>query len=88
MTTNHKEKLDEALLRPGRADVHIQLNHASELQTQRLFLKFFPGQDELATKFSQSIPEHKISMAKLQGHFVRYKNTPELTIEKVDELLD
>ena len=23
MTTNHKEKLDAALLRPGRADVHV-----------------------------------------------------------------
>jgi mitochondrial chaperone BCS1 len=23
MTTNHKEKLDPALLRPGRADVHV-----------------------------------------------------------------
>lgn len=30
MTTNHKEKLDEALLRPGRADIHVKLNNASE----------------------------------------------------------
>jgi chaperone BCS1 len=30
MTTNHKEKLDPALLRPGRADIHIELNLASE----------------------------------------------------------
>lgn len=30
MTTNHREKLDPALLRPGRADVHIELNYASE----------------------------------------------------------
>jgi chaperone BCS1 len=30
MTTNHKEKLDQALLRPGRADVHVNLNYASE----------------------------------------------------------
>jgi mitochondrial chaperone BCS1 len=29
MTTNHIEKLDPALLRPGRADVHIELNFAS-----------------------------------------------------------
>ena len=29
MTTNHKEKLDPALLRPGRADYHVELNHAS-----------------------------------------------------------
>jgi mitochondrial chaperone BCS1 len=30
MTTNHIEKLDPALKRPGRADVHVKLDHASE----------------------------------------------------------
>lgn len=30
MTTNHREKLDPALMRPGRADCHIELNYASE----------------------------------------------------------
>lgn len=30
MTTNHREKLDPALMRPGRADVHVKLNYASE----------------------------------------------------------
>ena len=29
MTTNHKEKLDPALLRPGRADLHVELKNAS-----------------------------------------------------------
>ena len=29
MTTNHREKLDPALLRPGRADVHIEFTNAS-----------------------------------------------------------
>lgn len=42
MTTNHREKLDPALLRPGRADVHVELNNASEKQMKGLFRKFFP----------------------------------------------
>jgi chaperone BCS1 len=29
MTTNHKEKLDPALLRPGRADLHVELKNSS-----------------------------------------------------------
>jgi chaperone BCS1 len=29
MTTNHKEKLDPALLRPGRTDLHFELKNAS-----------------------------------------------------------
>lgn len=42
MTTNHRERLDPALLRPGRADMHFQLNNASELQMKNLLLKFYP----------------------------------------------
>lgn len=42
MTTNHIEKLDPALLRPGRADVHVELNNASEKQMRGLFKKFYP----------------------------------------------
>ena len=43
MTTNHKERLDPALLRPGRADVLVKLNYASENQMIQLFTRFFPN---------------------------------------------
>jgi mitochondrial chaperone BCS1 len=46
MTTNHREKLDPALLRPGRADVHVELKHASEKQMKGLFHKFYPEESE------------------------------------------
>jgi len=46
MTTNHREKLDPALLRPGRADLQIQLNYASENQMKGLFKKFFPEESD------------------------------------------
>lgn len=42
MTTNHPEKLDPALLRPGRADVKVMLNNASVIQIERMYEKFFP----------------------------------------------
>jgi chaperone BCS1 len=42
MTTNHKDKLDPALLRPGRADRCIELGNAKESQLKGLFKKFFP----------------------------------------------
>lgn len=42
MTTNHKERLEPALLRPGRADVHVKLDLASEKQLHELFVRFFP----------------------------------------------
>jgi chaperone BCS1 len=46
MTTNHREKLDPALLRPGRADVHVELNYASVKQMKGLFKKFFAESTE------------------------------------------
>lgn len=43
MTTNHREKLDPALLRPGRCDLQVEMNNASYKQMKQLFLRFFPG---------------------------------------------
>ena len=42
MTTNHIEKLDPALIRPGRVDVIHEIGDASPSQIKRLFLNFFP----------------------------------------------
>ena len=42
MTTNHKEKLDAALLRPGRADRHFELGNAKRCQLIGLFKRMFP----------------------------------------------
>merc|ERR1712195_97546 len=52
MTTNHREKLDPALLRCGRADYHVKLDYASANQMQNFFLRFHHGEHELAKKFS------------------------------------
>ena len=76
MTTNHKEKLDPALLRPGRCDVHVELCNATYPMIKGLFNKFYPGEDELANEFAKSLPEKKVSMAKLQGHFLKNRSDP------------
>ncbi|KAG8861432.1 hypothetical protein FRB96_002881 [Tulasnella sp. 330] len=41
-TTNHIERLDPALSRPGRMDVWIDFKHASKWQAEGIFLNFFP----------------------------------------------
>ena len=43
MTTNHIEKLDPALLRPGRCDVQVKIDNASEKQIIEIFRRFFPA---------------------------------------------
>lgn len=41
MTTNHYDKLDPALIRPGRVDIHELLDDAAGEQAERLYRKFY-----------------------------------------------
>lgn len=45
-TTNHLERLDPALSRPGRMDVWIEFKNASPWQAEALFRNFFPSADD------------------------------------------
>lgn len=88
MTTNHREKLDPALLRPGRCDVQVELKNASYKQMKEMYERFHPkapGADAL--QFAAALPEWKLSMAKLQGHFLKYRTSAEKCLENVQEIL-
>ncbi len=54
MTTNHKERLDPALIRPGRVDVKFEYGYATSSMIRELFVLFYPvegeGGDETETK--------------------------------------
>jgi mitochondrial chaperone BCS1 len=41
MTTNHPEKLDEALIRPGRVDHQVAFANATQLQVKELFERMY-----------------------------------------------
>lgn len=45
MTTNHPERLDPALIRPGRVDLSVLIDDASPTQAKRLFTQFY-GYDD------------------------------------------
>lgn len=46
MTTNHPEKLDAALKRPGRVDMHIAFTLATKFQAREIFLRMFTDEVE------------------------------------------
>jgi len=66
MTTNHVEKLDPALLRPGRIDYRLYLSKASDHQKVELYRRFFPDASENeAREFVEASPAE--TMAEFQG---------------------
>eukprot|EP01117_Protostelium_nocturnum_P016549 TRINITY_DN6573_c0_g1_i1.p1 TRINITY_DN6573_c0_g1~~TRINITY_DN6573_c0_g1_i1.p1 ORF type:complete len:453 (-),score=126.10 TRINITY_DN6573_c0_g1_i1:61-1419(-) len=94
MTTNHRDHLDEALVRPGRVDCEIYFGKAMTKQIKQMFLNFY---DEVVSKeelqqmsieISEKIPPGAISMAKLQGHFLRNKFDPRKSVDTCQSLLD
>ena len=84
MTTNHVDKLDPALIRPGRVDLMEHIDDASPEQARRLFERFFSNTPDLADdkvlELSRTLGKiveeemmsgRRISMAALQGLFIR-----------------
>lgn len=53
-TTNHIERLDPALSRPGRMDVWVNFTHATQYQAEGIFKCFFPAKPALSPKVSPS----------------------------------
>lgn len=77
MTTNHFKRLPRALVRPGRVDLNIYVGLASKVQLHRMFVRFFPGMEELAAQFATLCEGEGLSMAELQGFFMFFKDQPE-----------
>ncbi|KXN64673.1 hypothetical protein CONCODRAFT_45084, partial [Conidiobolus coronatus NRRL 28638] len=87
MTTNHIERLDPALVRPGRVDVKELLDNVSAEQMKKLFLRFYQGEEDLANKFVAKLQGLPVSAASLQGHFVFYKQQPQQALDNVDKFI-
>lgn len=76
MTTNHKDVLDDALIRPGRIDVNLELTKCDIDMIIRLTKKFY-GIEELpfgVITNIRNIREDTFSPAYVMNVFRRYKN--------------
>lgn len=81
MTTNHVDRLDPALIRPGRADVKLLIGNASADQARRLFERFFPQHLHLARVFAEQIEDGRHSMAALQDYLMLHRDEPVKALE-------
>jgi len=94
LTTNHRERLSPALIRNGRADVHVQFKFATDEQTAGMFLRFFPWTtDKLAQDFVKELRTvlcgREVTPAALQHFFIQHrKSAATRAVHCVQDIVD
>ncbi len=93
MTTNFVDNLDNALIRSGRVDLHIEFPLATDEQLKKMFLLFYPNcKHDLSQEFVKQIRDNfkeGISMAAVQQHFIQNMLVePNIVIDNVKQLGD
>ncbi len=86
MTTNHVDRLDPALIRPGRVDVKHYIGPCTHLQLKKMFTRFFPKETmAMAEAFADKVTDLQlpVSAAHIQGYFMFFKNNPQAAVDNV-----
>ncbi|XP_019378208.1 PREDICTED: mitochondrial chaperone BCS1 [Gavialis gangeticus] len=89
MTTNHADRLDPALVRPGRVDLKQYVGPCSRWQLIHMFQRFYPEQSRAAAEHfaDQALAvSDRLSAAQVQGHFMLHKANPPGAITDVGAL--
>eukprot|EP00929_Paragymnodinium_shiwhaense_P109206 TRINITY_DN75565_c0_g1_i1.p1 TRINITY_DN75565_c0_g1~~TRINITY_DN75565_c0_g1_i1.p1 ORF type:complete len:496 (-),score=71.77 TRINITY_DN75565_c0_g1_i1:297-1715(-) len=81
LTTNFRERLDGALIRNGRVDVHIQFTVATDEQVYGFFVRFYPEADDekfaepFVKKLRDALQGRDVSPAALQHFFIMHRKS-------------
>uniref|UniRef100_A0AAV2K109 ATPase AAA-type core domain-containing protein n=1 Tax=Knipowitschia caucasica TaxID=637954 RepID=A0AAV2K109_KNICA len=91
MTTNYIERLDPALVRPGRVDLKQYIGPCSHWQLAQMFGRFYPeaslSDGDRFARDALSLHQ-EISAAQVQGHLLLHKTDPQGAIENVSTIRD
>lgn len=89
LTTNHPEKLDSALVRPGRIDLDIHFNRCSRETIVELVIKFYESIDETSKEWCNflsklgQLDEYMLTPAEVNKIIFNYYNEPNLAFSEI-----
>ncbi|KAF7809701.1 protein HYPER-SENSITIVITY-RELATED 4-like [Senna tora] len=87
-TTNHKEKLDPALLRPGRMDVHLHLSYCTPPVFRQLAANYLSVQDHsLFPEIEDAIGSIHVTPAQIAEQLLHYSNDVDITLKELVNFL-
>ncbi|PON99596.1 Spastin [Trema orientale] len=86
-TTNHKERLDPALLRPGRMDVHVHMSYCTPCGFRLLATNYLGIKDhELFAEIEQQIKSTEVTPAEVAEELIK-SDDPEAALRGLIEFL-
>lgn len=94
LTTNFRNQLDDALIRPGRVDMHIEFGYATAEQMAMLFGQFYPhaattDAQAFAERTTAALAGRDVAMCALQHFFIMSRTrSPTEAIESVHEIVE
>lgn len=87
MSTNHIERLDPAVIRPGRTDMILNFDYSKEADIRQMFMKLMPNQEKNLDKFLKKIGHLKVTMSYIQKFIVDNLDCENI-LDKVNYLED
>lgn len=86
-TTNHKDKLDPALLRPGRMDVHIHLSYCTPCGFRQLAETYLGIKEHsLFGEIDEAIQKTQVTPAEVAEQLLKSTHIETTLVELVDFL--
>ena len=86
MTTNHKEHLDPALLRPGRIDMSVTFTNATIDKVTRMYNLFYETNYTKLPGLTKDLMLQNVSMAAVQGYLIEHKHDEKAALENLGGL--